>query len=513
MKLTKRALPVVVSSLLVAGITAGCSNNESASTKSKKGGESDSNKPLDITIMMPSFDQELADENSTVVKKLEEETNTDIHLRWTPNDTYPDKFSITLASGDLPDIMVSASSYVKAAQSGEFWDVGKYIDDYPNLKKLNPIIRQNASINGTLYGIPRIRALGRNGIMIRKDWLDKLGLQEPKTTDDLYKILVAFKNDDPDGNGKDDTYGMTVSQFSGPWDNIQTWFGVPNEWGVEKGKLKPYFEFPEYQEALDYFKKLFDEGLINKDFAAMPPSKWYDDIQNNKAGVIVDVVDSAHRIEKELDKLEFGENSTAEQQEQKTFMTALGGVADPDGKKHYLPTSGFSNLLLIPKPAVKTEAELKRVLKFIDQTNNQENQRLLFHGIKGKQYTLDGNGYVVATTDKSVLKDLQDLNQFQTFIPEDLTIKPQQTPLREKEAEIQKENEKYVVGNPAAGLISETYSRMGAQLDQIIDDARIKYISGQIDKAGLKAAIDQWRSQGGDQVTKEMNQLYSKTKK
>ncbi|WEG13699.1 extracellular solute-binding protein [Pullulanibacillus sp. KACC 23026] len=504
----KKSLSILFSASLLAGALTACGNAKDTSSNA------DSKGPMKLTIMMPSFDQNLATDNSPIVKKLDKETNTKIHLQWVPNDSYPDKFNVTLASGNLPDIMVLESmngGFAKAAEAGEFWDLGPYLKDYPNLSKLNPIVEQNASVNGTLYGIPRLRALGRNGLLIRQDWLKKLGLQEPKTIDDFYNILKAFKNDDPDGDGKNDTYGMTISQFNGPWDVMQTWFGVPNQWGkASDGSLKPYFEFPQYQTALDFFKKLYDEKLINQDFAAMPSSKWYDDIEADKSGVIVDVADSAHRIEDKIDTAKFGANATTEQKESKTFMTVLGGVAGPDGQKHYLPTDGYSGELVIPKTTVKTEAQLKKVLKFLNQLNDKDLQVLLGNGIEGKQYTLDDNGYAVPSTDQGVVGDLHDLNQMLMFLPEDKTIKTAPSPLTEKETKVQNDNEQYVVANPAAGLLSQTYAQKGAQLDQIITDARVKYISGQIDKAGLQDAIKQWKAQGGDQYTKEINDLYKK---
>ena len=83
-------------------------------------------------------------------------------------------------------------------------------------------------------------------------------------------MLKAFTTDDPDGNGKDDTYGLVASKFNGPWDNMQIWFGAPNKWGDDgSGNLIPAHETPEYMEALKFFRQIYSEGLVNKDFAVM----------------------------------------------------------------------------------------------------------------------------------------------------------------------------------------------------------------------------------------------------
>ena len=66
----------------------------------------------------------------------------------------------------------------------------------------------------------------------------------------------------------------------------------------------------------------------------------------------------------------------------------------------------------------------------------------------------------------------------------------------------------YAVTNPCYPFVSETYTAFGAQLDQIISDAAVQYIAGQIDEAGLQAAWDDWAAQGGDAITMEYNEAY-----
>jgi len=66
------------------------------------------------------------------------------------------------------------------------------------------------------------------------------------------------------------------------------------------------------------------------------------------------------------------------------------------------------------------------------------------------------------------------------------------------------------VQNPANALVSDTYMSKGAQLDQIIGDARLKYFAGQFTQDQYTAEIKRWHTEGGDQVIKEMNELYAK---
>lgn len=523
----KRWLFMLLAAIMVLSVLSGCANSgkntaaeqkETAGSEGNAKGGAEAEAPLDLTLMLPIFKTNYPKDGSPVAAKLEELTGTKIHFEWVPNASYADKFNITLASGKLPDIIyvgdVKASSFVNAARSGAFWEVGPYLKDYPNLSGANPVILNNSAIDGKNYGIYRGRALGRNGVVVRKDWLEKLGLENPQTVDDFYNMLKAFKEQDPDGNGQADTYGMVLVKWTGQWasgfDTIKLWFGTPNKWGVQNGKLVPEHEYPEYLEALKFMKKLYDEQLINSDFAVMDSSKWNDPVVNNKAGVIVDVVDNAARLD---DKIHAALQKEGTDEPDRHYMDVTGGVTGADGALHTLPTSGFSGMLAIPKSSVKTEEELKRVLSFLDRVNEEDLQTMLNYGIEDVHYKLV-DGYIERSSDTVLLEsEVEGLNQMLPFIPEDRAKQVKQTALRVKQLEVQKANEATIVVNPAEALISAVYTQKGSQLDNVINDARIKFIVGQIDEEGLKSAFEVWRKTGGDELVNEMNELYTKTGK
>ncbi|NIK68235.1 MULTISPECIES: extracellular solute-binding protein [unclassified Paenibacillus] len=505
---------------------AGCSGNKEETSKPEESANATATaatgaaaeKPLDISIMLPIFKTNFPKDDGPVVSEIEKLTNTNIHLEWVPNASYGDKFNITLASTKLPEIIYVPGSkdpsFVNAVRSGAFWEVGPYLKDYPNLSQANEVIMNNSSIDGKNYGIYRGRALGRNGIVYRKDWLDAVGLEQPKTIDDFYNMLKAFKEKDPDKNGKNDTYGMVLVKWTGGWasafDTIKLWFGAPNKWGVVDGKLVPEHQTPEYLEALKFMKKLYDEKLINQDFAVFDSAKWVDPVVNGQAGVIVDVTDTANRIE---DKIHAALAKDGKDDPNAQYMSNMIGVTGADGQLKALPTSGFAGLLAIPKTTVKTEEELKRVLKFLDQMNEPELTTLAGYGIEGKHYTLDGEALVPSKDAALLESEVEGLNQMLPFIPEDRGLKVKQTPLRQQTTNIQKEAEQYIVANPAEPFISDVYSQKGQQLDNIINDARIKFIVGQTDEAGLMAAFETWKKSGGDDLVKEMNELYAASAK
>jgi len=527
---------IVTAALLALSLLAGCSSgnggNNGAGTNQGSGSNAPANnaaepaapadeggeaeEPLALNIMLPIFKTNFPKDDGPVVQEINKLTNTKIHLEWVPNSSYNDKFNITLASGKLPHIIYvpgsKEPSFVNAAKSGAFWEVGELMKDYPNLSQANPVIMANSSIDGKNYGVYRGRALGRNGINYRKDWLDAVGLAKPETIDDFYNMLKAFKEQDPDQNGKDDTYGMVLVKWTGGWasgfDTIKLWFGAPNKWGDQDGKLVPEHQTPEYLEALKFMKKLYDEKLINQDFAVFDSAKWNDPVVNGQAGVIVDVTDNAARLD---DKIHAMKAEAGNDNPDIHYVDNLIGVTGDHGLRA-LPTSGFAGLLAIPKSSVKTEEELKRVLKFLDRMNDPELQTLAGYGIEGKHYTLDGED-LVRSEDAALLEsEVEGLNQMLPFIPEDRGRKVKQTPLRLQTTAIQKEAEQYVVANPAEPFISTVYSQKGQQLDNIINDARIKFIVGQLDEAGLQAAFETWKKSGGDELVEEMNGLYAAVK-
>ena len=72
-------------------------------------------------------------------------------------------------------------------------------------------------------------------------------------------MMYQFTYGDPDGNGKDDTYGLCMCKYTGPLDIIQAWFGAGNQWKEVDGKLVPVHQTEEYLEALKWMKKMYDD--------------------------------------------------------------------------------------------------------------------------------------------------------------------------------------------------------------------------------------------------------------
>lgn len=484
-------------------------------TACSDGGASD--EPLEsLDIMAPFFSAVPPEEDDPIDQALSELAGLDLSVQWVPNSDYGAKTNTVLAGDDIPDVMViqgKDQAFVQTAEAGGFWDLTEHLasGDYPNLVTENPEVQEASSVNGKVCGVYRARDVIRHSVIIRQDWLDNLGLALPETTDDLYEIARAFTEDDPDGNGEDDTYGMINPAWSGlgngsPYDALEVWHGSGNLWRDEGGELVPAFTTPEWRQALEYERDLVSNGYVNPDYATMDPATWNEPFLNGEGGIIIDVQSRAA----ELSKL-------FKEQDPEGFARYIGLAGQLEGPNgtYAMPTAGYSGFLAIPRSGVQNEDQLEQVLAALNELNTTEAQNLMNHGIEGDNFTVEDGAAVFDPAKQDFTDQVtgawaqlgMNLAGYDAYPIKQASEFDEA--LQQLRLELQAEDLANAVFNPAAAFVSPTYTTSGAQLDTIIADARIQYIAGQIDEAGLDAAIETWRSSGGDDVTQEINDLYA----
>jgi putative aldouronate transport system substrate-binding protein len=134
-----------------------------------------------------------------------------------------------------------------------------------------------STYNGRLYGFSNASTLPRNeGMLIRKDWLDKLGLPVPVTTDEYLAVMRAFTQRDPDGNGRADTYGYgafiettpTSEGLGARFDPINGAWGVAGTWNLARNNSGLNVRKPGMFNALSYIKQMVDERIIDPNWTA-----------------------------------------------------------------------------------------------------------------------------------------------------------------------------------------------------------------------------------------------------
>ncbi|WP_159882145.1 extracellular solute-binding protein [Paenibacillus puerhi] len=213
---------------------------------------------------------------------------------------------------------------------------------FPQLKKLG------TKDDGKVYEIGKVTPLmAGHRIYIREDWLQKLNLQMPKTTEELLEVAKAFASKDPDGNGKADTFGLNLSG-NGP-SILQHMFGFGEvQWRFEGDKF--IHEWDRITAAVAFQKQLFDAGVADKDFLAdKNGEKAKQDFLSGKLGMYLhqEIVDKDYDALKKnnpnaklailtLPKSEFGQFSPVVSSPIQMVGAINAGAKDPKAVMQYI---------------------------------------------------------------------------------------------------------------------------------------------------------------------------------
>ncbi|MFD2118018.1 extracellular solute-binding protein [Paenibacillus yanchengensis] len=446
---------------------------------------------------------------NTLLDKIEEFTNVDLEFSWIPAASQVERLNTALASNSLADLVtitiLDNASVRNALKAGMFWEVSSYLDEFPNLKAISDDFRTSASIEGKLYGIPFQQPVARNGVIIRKDWLDKLDLPIPKTTDELFKVAEAFTKRDPDGNNVDDTTGFVDRSdlHYGAFKTLASYFGAPSVWSVsEAGEVIPEFEHQGYIDAMDYMKKLYESGYINKDFAVTTKNDQQQSFAQGKSGIYVGMLLDG----KNLSNLAEGLQDDMEL----VLLNDITSTGNPADRAIWSTSNGVGGLIAFPKSEVKDEAELRRVLKFVDDLMSEEMFTLMSYGVEGVHFEMDENKTATITNTDLWMQEVQPLSstrprQFGYGIYESDV-------LRAEGERLIAENTEFAVLNPMYSLESATHSSQGSELIKTVHDATYKYILGQITIEDFHQAVAKWRKSGGDKIIAEYEAAYKAIK-
>ena len=216
-------------------------------------------------------------------KRIKDELGINLILTQLPSSEgdQDTKINAAGAANTLPDLfMVSDNTFSNLVKQKLVADVSSAFRLMPNrTKKLyDRDALADSTINKKVYGFSQPGSIVKNeGLLIRKDWLDKLGLAVPKTTEDFMKVMHAFTEKDPDGNGKADTYGYGAFLEVSPtneglgkrFDPIFGAFGVAGTWDLASKKTAGLnINKPEYYDALVFVKRMVDEKVIDPNWLA-----------------------------------------------------------------------------------------------------------------------------------------------------------------------------------------------------------------------------------------------------
>ena len=208
---------------------------------------------------------------------LKERFNIDMRFTMMPSaaNDWDTKIMATAAANDLPDVFeVRRAPWENLVKTGLLAPVDDLYALMPIRSKnhYTPESRAYTTMNGKSYALGTPGSFEKKeGMIIRGDWLEKLGLKMPVTTDDWLTVMRAFTNNDPDGNGRQDTWGVggfieTNPQTLGlghKFDYFFAAFGVAGTWNLTKADPGLNIRKPVFYDALAYFKQIVDENLID----------------------------------------------------------------------------------------------------------------------------------------------------------------------------------------------------------------------------------------------------------
>ena len=384
-------LKSLIAGLLLASAFVGCGGEKGQEQKNetptkKLEGAMISEKQKEFTVfgvfLGKAFDGELP-----VFKKAQELTN--IKLKGVASKNQSDEvqsFNLMVSSGKIPDIIAYELTEMleKFGVEGGLIPLEDLIDkNAPNIKKFweeNPRYKKDAvAANGHIYMIPNYNDYYNlscsQGYYIRKDWLKKLGLEEPKTVEELYTVLKAFKEQDPNGNGKQDEVPLflrgnvnrkLIMALTDIFKAEVTWYEKDNQPAF--GPVQP-----EYKEAMKELAKWYKEGLIDQELFTRGLSSRDYMLSNDLGGFTNDWFASTGSYNKKLENVIPGFN----------FSVILppeykGNKQTTFARPTYMGGWGIGY----------TAKDPASIVKYFDFWYSEEGRRLWNFGIEGDTYTM-----------------------------------------------------------------------------------------------------------------------------
>ena len=463
-----------------------------------------------VTIISPDYAR-IVIENNPVVEKIGEITGTDIQINIVPVDQFLQKLNMMIAADDVPDIIrFQGYDHFQYIDSGALLDLTPYLDQYPNMYNAMPKEAWDmVTVEGHIYTIPNYNVPGKYSYYVRQDWLENLGLEAPKTLEDLRKVLIAFTYDDPDQDGVDDTYGLSIHEIiTGmevtPFMPIFGAYGVqPNRYYEVDGVAYNPVLTENYKKALEFAYELFCvDKVVDPDIFVMQSDAALQNIVNSKTGTTVGWW--ATICEAVNDRLKMPEICP----EAKWIM--CNDITGPDGDYGMMANNLNSFTVSVSADCKNVE----KVLGLLDYLGTDEGFMLSCYGEEGVHYTVDENGKFLDRTPEGTqaMNDmwLDILSQYVYRVMEYqeilCTINPgyrefQQAAMNAK-----------LYQNLFEGITTEESKTYLADLNQILLDWSVKFITGKepIDK--FDEFVKEYKENGGDAVLQSYIDAYNARK-
>lgn len=423
-KVTALVLSLMMAAAAVAGCGSSSADVQSSSTNTgdsvsaetaavketaAQNAEEESSEPVDITWLGYYTSNITVSEESYAEHVLEDYFNVNI----TPvTDVTQDTMDTFIASGDILDVTCYTyyleNDYNYMLEQGLIRDFPEewLWEYYPTGMKIYQdwlgeefFENGNHLVDGKCICTPWVegKTYSTSVLVYRKDWMENLGMTEPATLDELHDLLYAFTYDDPDGNGKNDTYGIdSIYAWRGLWPVLGAFgMGTPNNYHWNDDGTVTYNAATEdYRTALGIIKSWYDEGIIDPecitDDRAAVRTKWAD----GRTGAMVDSETWFYSFRGSSNILALAEDLAGENAvDVMSALTTEYGDGSVYSNADFPSTRGVATLFFT---ASATDEQVITVLKMLEgMASDHELMIKILYGEEGIDYTMDGGQLVV----------------------------------------------------------------------------------------------------------------------
>ncbi|MFS0722416.1 extracellular solute-binding protein [Paenibacillus sp. 1P07SE] len=352
--------------------------------------------PVELSLFGSGTGMPAANEDF-ILHELNERLNMNLSFNIVATE-YEQQLNVKIAGGSMPDIFsVSKPLLENYAKQNLLLNLDAYLEQMPNVKaNLSEDDLNKGRIDGILYAIPKRAYLPMSTYWIRKDWLDALELAVPKTLEDFKAVAKAFTENDPDGNGKQDTYGITGSGIGSAdavnapatFDPVFSAFGAatPGRFQIKDGQAVYSTALPEMKDALIYIQELVLAGYVDPEFMTNKGLKHQEKAFMGQAGIVY--LNWGEMVKDNYVEQYKAINPNAEWI-QLPALTGPGGTYQ--GNFDIGSTGGRYAL---PVTLDEEPEKLAKALEYIDYITGDEGGHLVMYGLEGEHFTLEGDKIV-----------------------------------------------------------------------------------------------------------------------
>lgn len=322
------------------------------------------------------------EENPLFEDEVERLTGIRVQLVKPPGSEYTTKLTTMLATGEQVDIAYAGgSTFLNLLDQDLLEPLTDRIESSPVLSDPDIIAPSEwARVrrpDGEIYGVFNKFEQGTLPI-VRYDWLEKLDLNEPQTLDDYYDVLHAFTYDDPDGNGKDDTYGLVIGYTL--YDTV----GFFGAYGLmrgfqkdENGELYSPYATEDAIPVYEFMAKLYEDGILEPNFITNQSSNFRELFMTDKAGMNFYWAAWVGLYNQQV------------KAEDPDSPFKARGLVPPEGPGGRLLKAGDDGFMVIPQLSEYKD----QAFDVIEFWHTYEGNVLSTLGIKGHDYTMENGTY------------------------------------------------------------------------------------------------------------------------